>query len=94
MQELLGAEVLRADPWHLDRLTVDQVLLDQLGDVGLGDAAVPDVVGHHQQGRTGQAALNAAGGHHLDVGKQPPPLLLAQGDGIPSTRRWPTTRLG
>ena len=44
------------------------------GDVRAGDPPVRDVVGDHQQGGAGQAALlHAAGGYHLDVGQQPPP---------------------
>jgi len=54
------------------------VLLDQGGDVGLGDPAVPDVVGGSPAGPAGQAGLHAAGGDHLDVGQQAASLLFAQ----------------
>src|SRR6266542_1834276 len=73
-----GAEVVGLQPQHLDRLAGHQVLVEDRRHVRLGYAAVPDVVGHHQQARSRQAALHAAGGHHLHVLHQPAALLLAQ----------------
>src|SRR6266511_3049353 len=73
-----GAEVVGLQPQHLDRLAGLQMLVEDRGHVRLGHPAVPDVVGHHQQARSRQAALHAAGRDHLHVLGQPAALLLAQ----------------
>src|SRR6266516_7969809 len=54
------------------------MLVEQQRNVGLGDAAIPDVVGDDQQAGPSQAALHAASGDHLDAGEQALADLVTQ----------------